>query len=207
MILSLWEIEKMYNIKGHGVIHVGAHHGEEYEAYLKYGIKDMIFFEPVAYNFAQLKKNISEDDNIKLFNLAIGNDTCERKMYIETRNDRNSCSILEPYIVSDMYPWITFDSFETVHLDKLDNIEFDRNLFNVLNIDVQGYELEVLKGAVNTLKHIDILYIELNAVEMYEGCGLVSDIDEFLIDMTRVIDNINVNGRWGDGLYIKNDYL
>ena len=29
--------------------------------------------------------------------------------------------------------------------------------YNLLNIDVQGYELEVLKGAANTLKYIENL--------------------------------------------------
>jgi FkbM family methyltransferase len=205
MILSLKEIQDTYGITGRGVIHVGAHYGEEYEDYKSFGIEEMLFFEPAINSFNVLKDKVPQSERIRLLNIALGNEAGEIKMYTETRNEGCSSSILKPVHCSVMYPWITFDSFETVKIDKLDNIEFDRTLFNVLNVDVQGYEMEVFKGASETLKTIDIIYTELNAVEMYEGCALVSEMDQFLglHNFKRVADNIEVNERWGDGLYLK----
>ena len=46
-------------------------------------------------------------------------------------------------------------------------------------MDVQGYELEVLKGATETLKHVDYVYCEVNRDEVYEGNAYVEEIDEF----------------------------
>jgi len=202
MILPLKEVVDRYHISLKGVIHIGSHHGLEYSDYHDAGIEDMIFFEPIKSNYKGLIETLPKSDRIKTFNLALGPEMCERKMYVETRNNGMSCSLLEPYKHLEMYPWITFDSFETVQVEKLDNVSFDRDLFNIINIDVQGYELEVFKGAVETLKTIDIIYAEVNAVEMYKGCALVTDLDNFLTGFKRVADNISNNGRWGDALYV-----
>ena len=37
-----------------------------------------------------------------------------------------------------------------------------------INMDVQGYELEVLKGATKTLEQVDYVYCEVNRDEVYE---------------------------------------
>ena len=75
---------------------------------------------------------------------------------------------------------------------------------NFINIDVQGYELEVFKGATNTLKHIDYIMSEVNTDEVYEGCVLIDELDEFLVTFgfNRVETNM-AGGLWGDAFYIK----
>lgn len=73
---------------------------------------------------------------------------------------------------------------------------------NLLNLDVQGYELEVLKGAENTLKHIEYIYTEVNEKELYENCVYINELDEFLTDFKRAETEMTSHG-WGDGLYIR----
>lgn len=191
-----------FDIQLKGVIHIGAHYGQEYEEYINAGVKDMIFFEPLQSNYETLVNNLPYDEKIKIFKLALGNETGEREMFVEKTNLSMSSSLLEPCKHLIQYPWITFDYKEIVPIDKLDNIDFDRALYNVLNIDVQGFELDVLKGSMETLKTISAVYIELNRVEMYKGCALVDEIDSFLGDFKRVADNVGDNN-WGEGLYIK----
>jgi hypothetical protein len=41
-----------------GVLHIGAHFGEENNAYNDLGIQKRIFFEPLSSNFQVLKNNI-----------------------------------------------------------------------------------------------------------------------------------------------------
>lgn len=47
----------------------------------------------------------------------------------------------------------------------------------LLKIDVQGFELEVLKGATGMLPHIDAVYVEASYVELYEGQALHEEIE------------------------------
>ena len=71
-------------------------------------------------------------------------------------------------------------------------------------MDVQGYELEVLKGSKETMKHVDYVYCEVNRDEVYENNAYVEELDAFLSDygLTRV--ETSWEGQiWGDALYIK----
>jgi FkbM family methyltransferase len=144
------------------------------------------------------------DDSILIYQLALGNETGEKEMFVETANKGQSCSVLEPKIHLKQYPKIKFDKKETVTMDKLDNIEFDRAKFNMINVDTQGYELEVFKGATETLQTIDIIYSEVNFEEVYKGCVLVDDLDKFLgkFGFVRILTDAKPKS-WGDALYLK----
>ena len=163
-----------------GVIQIGSHYAQEYPEWKAMGIKDFIFFEPIRSNYDKLIEILPQSDSIKVFNLALGNQTGEISMYVETANMGQSCSILKPKIHLLQWPTITFDSTEVVKIDKLDNIEYDRSLYDYICLDVQGYELEVLKGAVESLKSINELFVEVNNVELYENCAMFEDIIGFL---------------------------
>ena len=204
MMMNLENIVKKYNLQIEGVIHIGAHHGQEYKDYKKQGIENMIFFEPTHDNFIQLMKNLPIKESILLFNIALGNEVGEKEMWVETANKGQSCSLLEPKIHLKQYPKIKFSKKEKVVIDKLDNISFDRTKFNMINADVQGYELEVFKGATETLKNIDIIYSEINFEEVYKGCCLVGDLDTFLghYGFVRVLTDAKPK-TWGDALYLK----
>ena len=75
-------------------------------------------------------------------------------------------------------------------------------------MDVQGFEDRVLRGATETLKHIDYLFSEANRSEMYETCCMIDDLDKLLSDFTRVETGwASPNHGWGDSLYIKSNLL
>jgi FkbM family methyltransferase len=154
-----------------GVVQIGAHYGEEHEGWLALGVENFIYFEPVRRNYIKLKKIIGNKPNIKLYNIALGNMKGEIMMHTETEHQGKSCSILKPTGHLDQYPDIEFDGKEVVQIDRLDNIEYDRKLYDHLHIDTQGYELEVLKGAVNSLDHIKTIDCEVYRKELYEGCA------------------------------------
>ena len=64
-------------------------------------------------------------------------------------------------------------------LTELD-IKFEGTI-NLLKIDVQGYEIKILKGISNEIyKNIEWIYIELSEIELYKGQGSYSEIDRFL---------------------------
>lgn len=202
--MSLDKLVEFYNLKISGVLHIGAHWGEEAELYAKQGVKNMIFFEPIKSNYYKLLAALPKDNRIRTFNMALGNSEGYMTMYVETWNKGQSCSLLEPELHLTQYPHITFDDKELVKVDRLDNIAFDRTVYNMINIDVQGYELEVFKGATETLHFIDIIYAEVNRDEVYKGCARVEQLDSFLAgwDFERVKTEW-VGTTWGDALYLK----
>lgn len=61
-----------------------------------------------------------------------------------------------------------------------------------------------LKRGVEALKHVNILYLEVNEKELYKDCALIGDIDDFVgrFGFTRLITKMTKNG-WGDAIYVK----
>lgn len=51
---------------------------------------------------------------------------------------------------------------------------------SLLKIDVQGYELTVLRSIADYLPHIDYLIVEASCVECYDGQPLIEDIRQYL---------------------------
>jgi len=208
MFLNFKRLIRKHNLKITGVLHIGAHYGQEYDEYVRYKIENMIFFEPLKSNFSMLSENIKQTDKIKMYNIALGNMDGEIRMFTETDNKGQSSSVLEPQDHLKQYPNIRFDGKETVKIKKLDNILYERDKFNFINIDVQGYELEVFRGAVNSLQHIDYIMTEINRSYLYKDCVLEDELDVFLLyhGFERV-ETYWAGKTWGDALYIKNKLL
>ena len=83
----------------------------------------------------------------------------------------------------------------------MDDIGYDPDLYDTMHIDVQGYELEVLKGAVASLASIDEITVEVNRAELYEGCPMAEEIIMFLEDQGFALITIEwMGGTWGDCL-------
>jgi hypothetical protein len=51
---------------------------------------------------------------------------------------------------------------------------------DLIKLDVQGYELEVLKGAAKSLKTMQAVLMEVSLIEMYQGNPLLHDVVAFM---------------------------
>ena len=140
-------------------------------------------FEPLKDPFRKLKKNIQEGKNITLFNFALGD---EEKETIINRNDYSpSSSLLElTDLHTDAFPITKKIKEENISIKVLDKIADDLELIKkvMMKIDVQGFELNVLRGSENTLKNVDIILIETSFYELYKNQPLFKDIFGFLND-------------------------
>ena len=194
-----------------GVISVGSnyiHLAKEYKEWISRGAENFLLFEPVkeTYDrmldeiFAKIPANI--DFHTETKNLALGNMTGKVLMNIERDNKGQSSSILKPKLHLEQYKWIKFTDKEEVDIDRLDNVDYDRELYDFLHIDTQGYELEVLKGAVESLKFINEIECEVNYAELYEGCPMESEITDFLREQGFSLTGIHMwCDNWGDATY------
>jgi FkbM family methyltransferase len=203
MIFDFNTLNNKYNFNIKGVIHIGGHYGQEYDLYKTLNVP-ILFFEPITNSFNILKNKIGNDSNVLAFQCALGNENKVITMNVETANNSQSSSILKPKKHLEQYPHITFDFTEEVSMFRLDDLDIDTSRYNFINIDVQGYELEVLKGAFNTLNNIDYIISEVNRDEVYENCPHINELDEYLSQFNFKRTETNWAGNiWGDALYIK----
>lgn len=207
MLLDFTDVVRKYNMQIKGVIQIGAHWAEEYPQYKNLGIKKMIFIEPCKDAFEEMSRRVKDDD-ATLIQCGCGEEEGIFQMYTEHTNQGQSNSLLQPKDHLAQHSDVIFNSYEMINVRKLDNIEFDRSLYNMLNIDVQGFEDRVLRGATETLKHIDYLYTEVNRSEMYSTCALVDQLDALLSDFKRVETGwASENLGWGDAVFVRSSLL
>ena len=165
-----------------GIIHIGAHTLEELTDYLKGNVRRIIWIEanPEKYNF--IEERLKKFENMTLGKFAAGRKN-EVQM-LNLSNNGQSSSLLEFGTHKMRYPDIDYISkiqVETKPLDNwLDENFKNKDQYNFINLDIQGYELEALKGMPNQLKIADYVYIEVNFEEVYRGCSQLKDIDKFL---------------------------
>ncbi len=208
MLLKLEKLIAKYNMKITGVIQAGAHYGEEIDLFLSIGVNRMFMFEPAFKSYEVLRSKVCGNKRLSpdsmIYQVALGDGDGNTYINVEEVNNGQSNSILVPLKHKEYYPDITFNEREKVYISRLDN--FDIINCNFLLMDVQGYELEVLKGATETLKHIDYIYTEVNREELYENCAMVDDLDNYLTEFRRVETKWKRKG-FGDALYIRKSLL
>lgn len=217
--MSLFEkyiAEAIENNKIHvtGVLHVGAHNAEELDFYhgllSKAGKNQILWIEANPDKVKELKargiNNVYE---------AVIADKDGEKVMFNVANNTQSSSILPLGLHAIEHPDIHYvNEFEakTVTLKTFfDDLKCDATVYNYWHLDIQGAELMALKGAGSLLKNVDIISIEVNTKEIYKGCPLISDIDEYLQNtknlrdfgnFQRILTKISKHG-WGDAVYLR----
>lgn len=211
MILDFTTLVKKYDLKIKGVIQVGAHFGQEYEDYVKNGIDDMVFIEPCKKAYEVLFEKLIDVENVRLINMACGNTIGYGTMYTgdETVNKGMSNSLLRPHLHLELHKNVEFTDTEEVSIMPLDAMILDehRMRYNLLVMDCQGYEGNVLRGAVKQLEKIDYVYSEINFGEVYADCTQAEELDSLLHEFTRVETGQKIGGLWSDCLYIRKNIL
>ena len=203
MILDFDYVYEKYNLNVSGLLHIGGHYGGELQKYKSHNIDNIVLFEPLSSNFSVLSEAVKNiGGNVVAHQVALGNDNRKVTMNISS-NEAQSSSILTPKVHLTAHPEVSFSGTEEVEMKKLD--DYDYKNYNMIVVDVQGYELEVLKGASQTLNNIDYIYCEVNRDEVYEGNARVEEIDEFLstYGFKRVETQWYYTEVWGDALYMK----
>jgi len=211
----MFSIDKIANDFGKitGIIHIGAFCASEINQYRAYGLANTIFFEPQKNLCDLIQEKLLPSE--RAYNLALGNESAELELYISKteggikNGSGASSSFLKPKVHLTEHPSVIFDgTTEVCKIRKLDDVISSENIninqYNFLAIDVQGYELKVLQGAVDTLPHIKYIIAEVNRDEVYEGCPMVEEIDEFLKSFNfHNVCTFWQSQSWGDALYVK----
>jgi len=104
----------------------------------------IVAFEPNPITFKILKSNIALNNlsNIETSDYAIGAKTNGAKIYDRWDLNRGSASLIKPENVSESYD---------IRVITLSNYFKVKQCIHLIKIDIEGYELEALKGAKDIL--------------------------------------------------------
>jgi FkbM family methyltransferase len=140
----------------------------------------MFSFEPIKEEMQIQKKLFSFKKKIIFYNFAIGKKNSRKNFYITKRKDSSSFyKFNKPNSSNQDYKII---EQREIKVFKLDTILFNKNLKKpiILKLDVQGYEMEVLKGSLKILKRINYILIEVSKSEIYKNQATEKQIINFL---------------------------
>lgn len=196
-----------------GVIHIGAHHGQEGPQYLESGVQKVIWVEACRTFMAELYDRTMALNGLRQYYVNnCFSDIDGEKVLFNVANNGQSSSMLALGTHATMYPHIKYvDSveMETKRFDtfmKENERLYHFNDYDFVNLDVQGAELKVLKGfgSYLTLPNIRAIYTEVNFEHVYKGCCLIGELDEFLesFGFTRAL-TAAPERTWGDALYLR----
>jgi len=156
-------------------IDVGAHKGEFLSYILSLNYKKIYCFEPQKKVFKVLYKNFKNKKNIQLFNLGLAHKNSKIIFYENkltststfSRSKNTTFSKIKNLILNSKKTYI--DKYP-IKVRTLDEIFINKKIFNIfLKIDVEGFELNVLKGAKKTLsKKVKFILIERHFFQLYK---------------------------------------
>lgn len=200
---------KPFNPDYFTIVDVGALGGEA-KKWQKYP-HNVVLFEPNP------DAVFLENDRCLVIRVALSDSKTKKTLYVTRRNSKSS--FLKPNVsLLSIFPNPTrFDVIKTeeVPADTLDNQLQLHNVSDIdfIKIDVQGHELSVLKGAVESLKKAVAVEVEVEFIPIYENQPLFSEVDAFLKSQGfNLVTFLNLeiwpskNGKclaWGDALYCK----
>jgi len=195
-------------IRTTGVLHLGANTGQEAEMYASLGVRQVIWVEALPDVHAKLVEHIKPYAGQLALCACLGDIDGNQVTFRRANNESQSSSYLEFGTHAKEHPTTKFVeeiSMRTVRLDTLlreKNIQIGDGWF--LNVDLQGAELLALKGMGSLLRQFDWAYVEVNIRELYKGCPLVDEVDQYLgtYDFIGVETKMMKQG-WGDRLYKK----
>lgn len=160
------------------ILDIGAYKGDIAEQFAHlYHPRFMGLVEPLPQMAALLRKK-SLGPQQKVFSCALGR--CEGKAILNVLASTPSSSILDVTPGCDVLfhrPLDKKDSIE-VTVRTLDSIFSECGIkdLDLLKIDVQGYEIEVFAGGVETLRKTRLVVSEVSFFEHYKGQPLFKEI-------------------------------
>lgn len=173
-------LNKLNNLKS--VVDIGAHNGQ-FALISKYKFKQIkIFsFDPLIESEKKYKNNLTNKNNCFFFNYAIGNKNMNSKINISKKNDSSSILTITKK-QTEIFKNTKKIGVQNIKIRKLNFFLKKKDLKRncLLKIDVQGYELNVLKGCEDYINCFKYIYIECSYIKLYARQALFNEINNWL---------------------------
>jgi FkbM family methyltransferase len=199
------DISARFQIKPQGVLHIGAHLAEEaelYESILPRERRLVIWIESQPEKCKEIRLRLDPSIH-EVLEATIWHETGIEMTFHETNNSESS-SLFELGRHSEKYPEVVSSSSRKVITTRIEDLVLGRE-FDFVNLDIQGAELNALKGFGGVLDQVTWIYTEVSKIELYKNGCLIHELDAFLKEhsFTRVSTRWIWNHGWGDAIFIK----
>lgn len=207
MLISYKDIVKKYNIKTTGVLHIGAHWGEEAPDYYQNGVERTVWVDADAEHMTPLLARLQKYNNYKVFTACLTETDGDLLTFHVSNNEGQSSSILELDHHKIAHPEVHYTKDVQVITKRADTLLAQNNIdiadYSFVNIDVQGAELQVLKGFGDLLHKVQYLYLEINELPLYTLCALLPEVQAYLFNYGLIMVEKKMAGNfgWGDALF------
>lgn len=212
-----WDYVQSFGVPVTGIIHIGAHYGEEAEEY-SHVTPNVVWFEAHPEYAKKMFEHVEKfgQHGIGAALSDVDNEMVE--FYITA--DEVASSMLKPEVHQEMHPhaYLTGENIEvetwrfdtvwsglTVYDTNGIEVPISDQGYNALVLDTQGSEMKVLQGMGDYFQMFDIIVTEYSTVEFYSGGARLHEIEAFLSDFTRVFPD--EPSHHGDALFIRTNFL
>lgn len=197
------------------IFDVGANRGLKTKEFIKhFPGAELHAFEPYQPLFAELESQFSGLKNIHLHNLGISSQPGQ-KIFNVNRGIDTSSFLTSKHTGLSSDAQVATLSQVLLRLTTMEKVVEERKIsrIHILKLDIQGSELDALKGAQRLLKEkkIDLIFTEAYFVEQYVDQPLFYDIASYLKQYDYFLQDIYnpIYGKnrlaWCDAVFIRNN--
>jgi FkbM family methyltransferase len=174
------EIKNNLIINAKGVLHIGAHYGQERHFYGENDL-NVIWIEAIPEVYAELEKNISGFDKQIAYCALVGNESIAGVNFYISNNNGSASSIFD-ISQNSKFKSVSIQKEIQISMTRLDDLLSNLEIANYSHwvIDVQGAELLVLQGAGNLLSYCQSITIEVSTRETYINGARYQELKSFL---------------------------
>ncbi len=203
---------------------IGGCEGEDSIKYSRLFPNAKIFvFEPLPENQLLIRENLEKYhcQNVELIAAGLSDQAGRQKFYISSGKPatapdgldwdfgNKSSSLLPPGKAMNAIPWLKFEEAIDVPIDTLDAFTLARHITEIdfIHMDVQGSEMNVLRGGENILSATKVVWVEVADVPLYDGQPLRKDIEQHMKGKGFKLVQSVMTGDFGDQLYINRQHF
>jgi len=164
------------------IVDIGANRGQ-FALVVRHNFPDanIISFEPLSKPASVFRRVFSSDNAVVLHTAAVGPKSEQCAMHVSARDDSSSLLPISS-LQEEIFPGTGEIETLDVRVAPLDAFVDKNDILApaMLKLDVQGFELDALRGCESLLSRFEWVYCECSFVELYSGQKLAADVIDWL---------------------------
>lgn len=216
MAYDLFHVFKKLGLIPSNIILVGAWEGGEVRGFLDAGVQRVYLFEAEPSAIGLLRKNYGSESRVTIFEGAVASESGKVRNFHVLNH--GSSSLLTPDLkhLKKILPDFEIEGEIQVNTITLDSSLRDywrqwseNKLETLVILDIQGGELEAIKGAPELLKKVGWIQSEVSTTELYHDQNTLRQLDKYLKGngFSRVSTRIYPERNHGDALYFRDGLI